>query len=97
MQIARNTNIFTFGYGTEHDANILRTIAEAGNGLFYFIDNQESIPESFCDCLGGLLSVAAQNLVLTLTAECMVGFRKCFIPLFLRNLSLGVLILRLSI
>ena len=73
MQIARNTNLFTFGYGTEHDANMLRTIAEAGNGLFYFIENQESIPESFCDCLGGLLSVAAQNLVLTLKAECMVS------------------------
>eukprot|EP00800_Vazella_pourtalesii_P016033 TRINITY_DN449_c0_g1_i1.p1 TRINITY_DN449_c0_g1~~TRINITY_DN449_c0_g1_i1.p1 ORF type:complete len:314 (-),score=75.67 TRINITY_DN449_c0_g1_i1:118-1059(-) len=80
MQIARNTNIFTFGYGTEHDANILRTIAEAGNGLFYFIDNQESIPESFCDCLGGLLSVAAQNLVLTLTAECMVVFQQPSTP-----------------
>ena len=74
MQIGRNTNIFTFGYGTENDANILRTIAEAGNGLFYFIDNQESIPESFCDCLGGLLSVAAQNLQLTLTAEFEVSY-----------------------
>ena len=69
MQIGRNTNVFTFGYGAEHDANILRTIAEAGNGLFYFIDSQESIPESFCDCLGGLLSVSAQNLKVTLIAE----------------------------
>lgn len=39
---------------------MLLSIAEAGNGLFYYIDNPENIPESFCDCLGGLLSVAAQ-------------------------------------
>ena len=53
-------SIFTFGYGGEHDADLLRGVAEAGNGLFYYIDNADSIPESFCDCLGGLLSVAAQ-------------------------------------
>ena len=52
--------MFTFGYGSEHDAVLLLGIAEAGNGLFYYIDSEESIPESFCDCLGGLLSVAAQ-------------------------------------
>ena len=44
----------------EHDADLLHAVADAGNGLFYYIDNSDSIPESFCDCLGGLLSVAAQ-------------------------------------
>ena len=52
--------MFTFGYGTEHDPSVLHAVAEAGNGLFYYVDNSDSIPESFCDCLGGLLSVAAQ-------------------------------------
>lgn len=52
--------MFTFGFGSEHDADALHAIADAGNGLFYYIDNSDSIPESFCDCLGGLLSVAAQ-------------------------------------
>ena len=59
-QIDRQACVFTFGYGSEHDADLLLGIAEAGNGLFYYIDSEESIPESFCDCLGGLLSVAAQ-------------------------------------
>ena len=59
-QIDRQACVFTFGYGGEHDADLLHAVAEAGNGLFYYIDNSESIPESFCDCLGGLLSVAAQ-------------------------------------
>lgn len=52
--------MFTFGYGSEHDTDLLHALASAGNGLFYYIDNKDSIPESFCDCLGGLLSVAAQ-------------------------------------
>lgn len=59
-QIGRHVSVFTFGYGGEHDADLLRAVGEAGNGLFYYIDNADSIPESFCDCLGGLLSVAAQ-------------------------------------
>ena len=59
-QIGRQVNVFTFGYGGEHDADLLSGVSEAGSGLFYYIDNADSIPESFCDCLGGLLSVAAQ-------------------------------------
>ena len=59
-QINRQACVFTFGYGSEHDANMLKSVAEAGSGLFYYLDNSDSIPESFCDCLGGLLSVAAQ-------------------------------------
>ena len=59
-QIDRQACVFTFGYGGEHDADLLHAVADAGNGLFYYIDNSDNIPESFCDCLGGLLSVAAQ-------------------------------------
>ncbi len=59
-QINRQACVFTFGYGAEHDTDMLNALATAGNGLFYYIDNSDSIPESFCDCLGGLLSVAAQ-------------------------------------
>ncbi len=39
-------------------------MAEAGRGLYYYIENSENIPESFADCIGGLLSVVAQNIVL---------------------------------
>jgi Mg-chelatase subunit ChlD len=67
-QIGRHVSVFTFGYGGEHDADLLQGVSEAGNGLFYYIDNADSIPESFCDCLGGLLSVAAQNVRLTVRA-----------------------------
>lgn len=62
-QIGRQACVFTFGYGSEHDADLLHAVADAGNGLFYYIENQDNIPDSFCDCLGGLLSVAAQVCV----------------------------------
>lgn len=37
--------------------------------MYYHIDSLDAIPVAFADCLGGLLSVVAQNLVLTLTAH----------------------------
>jgi len=64
-QIAGSSTIFTFGFGADHDSNMLRSIAEAGKGLYYFIENADSIPESFADCIGGLMSVVAQNVSLT--------------------------------
>eukprot|EP01012_Entosiphon_sulcatum_P025558 TRINITY_DN30891_c0_g1_i1.p1 TRINITY_DN30891_c0_g1~~TRINITY_DN30891_c0_g1_i1.p1 ORF type:complete len:711 (+),score=104.54 TRINITY_DN30891_c0_g1_i1:20-2152(+) len=62
-------SIFTFGFGTDHDPNMLRAISDAGNGMYYFIDKEESIPNSFTDCLGGLLSVVAKDIKLQLTAN----------------------------
>ena len=60
MQIGRQVSVFMLGYSSEHDVGCFNGLAAAGNGLFYFVENEDSIPESFCDCLGGLLSVAAQ-------------------------------------
>ncbi|KAL0479465.1 secreted protein with Ig-like and vWFA domains, partial [Acrasis kona] len=57
-------NVFTFGFGNDHDANMLRAVAEAGTGLYYYIQKNDEIPQSFSDCLGGLLSVSAQNIKL---------------------------------
>lgn len=37
--------------------------------MYYHINSLDAIPVAFADCLGGLLSVVAQNLVLTLTAH----------------------------
>eukprot|EP00656_Telonema_subtile_P001231 TRINITY_DN10572_c0_g2_i2.p1 TRINITY_DN10572_c0_g2~~TRINITY_DN10572_c0_g2_i2.p1 ORF type:complete len:551 (+),score=157.79 TRINITY_DN10572_c0_g2_i2:117-1769(+) len=61
-------SVFTFGFGVDHDANMLRAISDQGNGLYYFIEGKENIPQTFADCLGGLLSVVGQNMVLTVEA-----------------------------
>jgi uncharacterized protein YegL len=61
-----NVSIFTFGYGSDHNAEMLRSISEVGNGVYYFVQNVDGVKLAFADCLGGLLSVVAQNI----TVEC---------------------------
>ncbi|XP_065195339.1 uncharacterized protein LOC135826664 [Sycon ciliatum] len=62
-------SIYTFGFGADHNAELLQAVSKAGNGMYYYIDSSEKMPESFADCLGGLLSTAAQNISLEITAE----------------------------
>jgi hypothetical protein len=45
----------------------LEAISQAAEGAYYYIDTAEKIPESFADCLGGLLSVVGQNMEISLT------------------------------
>jgi len=64
LDIKGSCTIQTFGYGTDHDANFLRSIAETAQGEYYFLEKPDDIPDSFADALGGLLSVVAQNISL---------------------------------
>ncbi|KAL0477708.1 secreted protein with bacterial Ig-like domain [Acrasis kona] len=57
-------NVFTFGFGEDHSGTVLNTIAKENNGQYYYIKGVDEIASAFSDCLGGLLSVAAQNLKL---------------------------------
>jgi len=63
---ANSASVFTFGFGKNHEENMLRAIAENAGGMYYFIENLDSIAESYGDCLGGLLSVVAQNIKLAI-------------------------------
>jgi len=47
---------------------MLRAVAETGGGMYYFINAVDDIPTAFADCLGGVMSVVAQNTTLTLEA-----------------------------
>jgi len=59
----------TFGFGQNHNAKLLKSIAETTSGLYFFIESRQSIGESLVDCVGGLLSVVAQHLHLSIKAE----------------------------
>lgn len=59
--------IFTFGFGADHNPAFLETLANAGNGSYYFIESEERIPTAFADALGGLMSVVLQNIEVVLT------------------------------
>ena len=56
----------TFGFGSDHDAHILKEISRVGNGLFYYIKTVDQIPQIFTNCLGGLLSTLAQNISISI-------------------------------
>merc|ERR1712096_184545 len=57
--------VYTFGFGSDHDANLLTKISDAGNGMYYFVETEEKIGESFAHCLGGLASTVAQGIQMT--------------------------------
>ena len=59
--------IFTFGFGSDHNEDMLRSLAGTANGLYYYLADVEAIPLAFADCLGGLVAVVAQNVTLLLT------------------------------
>lgn len=62
-------SIYTFGFGSDHDAEMLQMIASCAGGVYYFIEGVDRIPSAFADCLGGLQSVVAQNMRLKIFAE----------------------------
>jgi len=61
--------IHTFGFGTDHDANLLKAISDKAEGVYFFVQNKDQIADAFTDCLGGLLSVVGQNLSLTIQPQ----------------------------
>lgn len=67
--------VYTFGYGADHSPTLLGQIADAGGGTYYYIASEDNIPTAFADALGGLLSVAAQNVVVGF--EPAPGVRVC--------------------
>eukprot|EP01025_Chloroclados_australasicus_P023675 TRINITY_DN2395_c0_g1_i6.p1 TRINITY_DN2395_c0_g1~~TRINITY_DN2395_c0_g1_i6.p1 ORF type:complete len:675 (+),score=63.04 TRINITY_DN2395_c0_g1_i6:299-2026(+) len=67
LQDQPNVRVHTFGFGADHDPDMLLQIAEAGQGNFFFVDGDDAIPEAFGNALGGLLSVGAQNVKVRIT------------------------------
>jgi Mg-chelatase subunit ChlD len=58
--------VFTFGFGADHNEDLLQDLAESNGGSYYFVKDAEAIPKAFADCLGGLQSVVGQNAELSL-------------------------------
>ncbi|KAM5587255.1 E3 ubiquitin-protein ligase WAV3-like [Rosa sericea] len=57
--------VHTFGFGSDHDPNTMHAISNASGGTFSFIESVGMIQDSFALCIGGLLSVVAQEVRLT--------------------------------
>ncbi|EAR92938.2 von willebrand factor type A domain protein (macronuclear) [Tetrahymena thermophila SB210] len=57
-----NFTIQTFGFGKDHDPNLMDKISQLMDGNFYYIGDIHRIDECFIDALGGLFSVISQNV-----------------------------------
>ncbi|KAF5179107.1 E3 ubiquitin-protein ligase wav3 [Thalictrum thalictroides] len=58
--------VHTFGIGADHDATSMHAISDVSAGTFSFIQDANIMQDAFALCIGGLLSVVAQQLKLTL-------------------------------
>jgi len=59
--------IHTFGYGSGHNAKLLRDITQSTQGgTYYFVEGDSDVASAFGDALGGILSIVAQNTVVNI-------------------------------
>ncbi|XP_024008896.1 uncharacterized protein LOC112084129 [Eutrema salsugineum] len=61
--------IHTFGFGSDHDAELMHTISQVSSGTFSFIETETVIQDAFAQCIGGLLSVVILEQVVEI--ECI--------------------------
>ena len=61
-------SLHCFGFGTDHNSNLLESMSSTSpGGSYYFVESDVDVGSAFGDALGGILSVVAQNVVVTLT------------------------------
>ncbi|KFK36800.1 hypothetical protein AALP_AA4G173100 [Arabis alpina] len=54
--------VHSFGFGSDHDASLMHFVSETSGGTFSFIESESVIQDALAQCIGGLLSVAVQEL-----------------------------------
>ncbi|GFZ13122.1 zinc finger (C3HC4-type RING finger) family protein [Actinidia rufa] len=54
--------VHAFGFGEDHDSDLMHSISESSGGTFSFIEAESFIQDAFAQCIGGLLSVVVQEL-----------------------------------
>jgi Ca-activated chloride channel family protein len=65
---SRGVTTTTFGVGEDFDEGLLQSMADAGGGHFYFIENAAQIQDHIATEVGELLQVVAREAVLEITA-----------------------------
>lgn len=58
--------VHTFGFGGDHDAEAMYSVASESKGTYSFIKKTEGVQDAFARCIGGLLTVVAQDVTLSL-------------------------------
>lgn len=69
------TSLSCIGYGTDHNVELLQTMATEGSGSYYVVNNLEDVAVVFGDVLGGLISCFAQQVHIILPAAIEIKSR----------------------
>eukprot|EP00210_Caulerpa_lentillifera_P001541 g1479.t1 len=70
--------VYTFGLGSNVNEQLLLDISKVGGGKYYYLNELMAIPRSFGDALGGLLSLAAKNIEVSVSSHDEVEIVKTF-------------------
>ncbi|KAF8117403.1 hypothetical protein N665_0011s0119 [Sinapis alba] len=62
--------VHSFGFGSDHDASVMHSVSELSGGTFSFIESESVIQDAIAQCIGGLLSVAVQELRVEIEGVC---------------------------
>lgn len=71
-------SIQSFGFGNDHNEDLMNAIAKVMDGNFFFIKQPSILDEAFCNALGGIISVAAKEMKINLkniSANLMEGVK----------------------
>ena len=63
-----NLGVFTihsFGFGKDHDEDLMNKISQLKDGSFYYIKELNTLDEAFCNALGAIISSVAKEAVIT--------------------------------
>lgn len=63
---AAQCSLYAFGFGSDHDAQLLSSFAEAAQTPFTFVEQLDAIRGAFAGALSGLMSIVAQHIDLTI-------------------------------
>merc|ERR1712118_201555 len=80
-------SLYAFGFGADHDAGLLSELAEQATTPFTFVEDEEHIREAFAGAVGGLSSVVAQKV--ELTVNCQVPLTEVHTPFPVQRRSDG--------
>jgi Mg-chelatase subunit ChlD len=72
--LSTNFTIQCFGFGRDHDEDLLNNISNIKDGSFYFIDKLDTVDECFASALGGLMSVVALDVNIHVTNTALKPF-----------------------
>jgi Ca-activated chloride channel family protein len=69
---AKGVSTTTIGFGADYDERLLRSLADAGQGNTYYIEEPDQAPAIFEAEIEGLMALAAQNVTVSVTPSAAV-------------------------